>query len=84
MHIAGVKADLGVRVGGSVVQELNEGLHGIGGWLGLLGCDGAESWEHSEVNGSSVVQEGADDFEDLLLVLDVEEWGGVVGSILLA
>ena len=84
MHIAGVKADLGVRVGGSVVQELNEGLHGIGGRLGLLGCDGAKSWEHSEVNGSSIVQEGAEDFEDLLLVLDVEEWGGVVGSILLA
>ena len=32
LHVAGVESDDAVRVGGGVVQELDDGLHGVFRW----------------------------------------------------
>ena len=60
--------DDGVRVSCGIVEELFDFLHGLFGWVGLLGGDGAEGCKHGGVDSPSVVEEGTCYFLDKFLV----------------
>ena len=64
-HVAGEIANLGVRVGVRVVEEVGDLAHGVFCGFGLGRGDGAEGNEHGEVDGDGVVKEGADDGLDV-------------------
>ncbi len=60
-HPAGGVADSGIRMGGTVVKELSDGLSSGFGPFGLGRSESAKGGEHGGVYGASIVEEGADD-----------------------
>jgi hypothetical protein len=56
-----MEADYGIRVHGTVVQELCDGKSGGDSALGLGGSESAKHHEHGRIDGLSIVQEGTDD-----------------------
>jgi hypothetical protein len=61
-HVASDAADSGDRMGGAVVEKLDDSLHCGLGAFGLLGGDGADSSKHRGINCASIKEEGAEDF----------------------
>jgi len=77
MHFAGNEPYGGIWMGGTVVEELNNGL-GCGSCsFGLGRQESTKSDKKSAVNGASVKQEGPDDLLDAGETASVE-WCGVV------
>ncbi len=63
-HVAGVEAYDSVGMGGTIVKSLEDGLHGCGGWGGLLRGDCTESSDDGAIDSTTVEEEDADDFLD--------------------
>ena len=77
-HVALVEADGGVRMGCTVIEEVCGCACGGFGAFGLGCCEGAEGDEHGAIDGSGVIQEGANDFLDALALVSFQ-WGGIIG-----
>ena len=77
-HVAGDKADDSIRVGGAIVEQVGDALHGGLGAMGLLGGKRADGREHGGVDGAGIKKERAEDFLDAFGVGGVER-GCVVG-----
>ncbi len=67
-HVAHVENDDGIFLGGGVVKELFDALHGFLRCGILLCCNGAESGEHGAVDGSGLEMEDACDLHDEFIV----------------
>ena len=67
LHFALVESNFRIRMGGSVVQEVNCCLLGVLGAFGLVGGESTKCDEHGVVDCSCVEEEDAD---DLLQVFD--------------
>ncbi len=65
-------ANGGIRVGGTVVEELGDMRQCEFGWSGLLGGKGTKGNQDGGVNGSGIVEEYTNDFLDAFLVSRVE------------
>ena len=74
LHVAGFVLDRCIRVCGTVVQQLCDGLGSGFGAFGLSRCESAECNQHGGVDGASVIQEGANNF------LEVGDSGRVQGG----
>ena len=61
-HVACVISDRGIRMGGAVVEELGQSLHGRCGAVGLLGGERADGWQHGGVDGAGIEEERSQDF----------------------
>jgi len=77
-HVAGMIADGNIRVGGTIVEELSEGLQGGLCSLGLLCGECAKGSQQCGVDSLDIVQEDANDFLDALVVSCVQD-GCVIG-----
>lgn len=62
MHVAGMEPEDGVRMSGTVVEEVRDGLGCSLSAFGLGRGNGAEGNEHGGVNGTCVVKESANNF----------------------
>jgi len=63
-HVAGEVFDDGIRMSGSIVEEVDAGLGSGRSGAGLLGSNGAEGREHGVVDCSGIVEEDTDNFTD--------------------
>jgi hypothetical protein len=61
-HVAGVEANDSIGMSSAIVQEMGDGLGGGFCSLCLGRCECAKGNEQSGADGTSVVQECADDF----------------------
>lgn len=61
-HVARIVSDRGIGMGGAVVEELGESLHGCCGAVGLLGGERADGWQHGGVDGAGIEEERSQDF----------------------
>ena len=53
-HVRGVEGQFGVRVCGTIVEELEEFLLGVHGWLILFGSKGAQCYVECTVHGPGI------------------------------
>jgi hypothetical protein len=60
MSLALTLADAGIRIGGSIVEETDEGLGGFFSAIGLSDSKGTKCHKHGCINHLSVVEERAD------------------------
>ena len=63
-HVAGPVGDAIIGVGGSIVQELIDFVVGAAGCGSLFGANVVESMEEFVVNGTGIVEQGANDALD--------------------
>ena len=78
-HAAGVETKNGVGVGSTVVEQLGDSNGGGGGAVGLRGCERAKRNKHGRVDGTSGIQESADDVLEMTESRGVKRWRAVVG-----
>jgi hypothetical protein len=76
-HPAGGVADCGIWMGGTVVEELRNGLSSGFSAFRLGRRKSAKGNKHGGVNGTSVVEEGANDFLELSEARGIEWCSGV-------
>ena len=79
-HLAGLVADDSIRMGGSVVEELDSGLGSGLSAMGLFRAEFVEGNQHGVVHGTAVEEEGADDLLEALDAVLVQGGAGVNGS----
>jgi hypothetical protein len=76
-HVADVVANDGLRVCGAKVEEMHDGFEGGLHSTGLLGGNVFDCSEHGGINSGGIIQEGAEDFLDVLGVSGIKSQGGV-------
>ena len=64
LHVTGMVPEDSIRVSGSIIKELCDSQGGCSRAFGLGGGDGAKGNEHSGVNGTGIVEKGANHFFD--------------------
>ena len=72
-HIASMIANGGIRMSGTVVEELCDGKVCALGSAGLFVGNGAEGHEDGDIDTAGIVEDGADD------LLDTSDTGVVEG-----
>ena len=63
-RVASCVADGCVRMGGGVVQELEDFVVGVVRGFGLLSSDGSKYDQHFRIDGDDIIQKGANDLMD--------------------
>ena len=79
-HVAGKIFDDGIRMGGSIVKEVDAGLGRGSSGAGLLGSNGAEGREHGVVDGSGIIEEHTHNLADSFDSGLIEGWRFVLGG----
>jgi len=74
-YVAGVVVNDHIGMGGTVIEEVLEGLHGGLGAVGLLGGQGAEGHKHGWVHSTGIVEEDTNDFLDMFVGSSIEGRG---------
>jgi len=55
-HVTGMEANDSIRMGGTIVEQVSEGLHGGLCAISLLGGKGTKGNQHGRVNSASIVK----------------------------
>ena len=76
-HVAGMIANDGIRMCGTIVKQVCKCLHGGLGAVGLLGGQGAKGNKHGRVHSMGVVEQDTNDFLDMFAASSIKH-GGVV------
>jgi len=54
-HVTGMEANDSIRMGGAIVEQVSEGLHGGLCAISLLGGEGTKGNQHGGVNSMGIV-----------------------------
>jgi len=69
--VAGMKMDDSIWMGGTIVEQVSEGLHGGLGAIGLLSGESTKGHQHSQINGTCIVEEGTNDLLNVFVVSSI-------------
>jgi len=78
-HVTGMEANDSIRMGGAIVEQVSEGLHGGLSAVSLLGGKGTKGDQHGRVNSVSIVMEDTNNFLDVFAISSIKD-SGVVGG----
>ena len=70
-HVTGMVSDDGIRISGSVIEELSECFGSCLGGMGLGGGKGSKSNQHGGINSSGIIEESANALSEVVVVI----WG---------
>ena len=67
-HVTGLITDCDLWMSGSVVEEVDDFVHGVHGRVSLLGGDFTKGDKYGEGKGNGDVKEGSENLLDFLFV----------------
>jgi len=68
-----------IRVGGTIIEQVHEGLHGGLHAVSLLGGKGTKGNQHGGVNCTGIIQEDTNNFLDTFAISSIKGSGVVWG-----
>jgi len=72
-HVAGMIANDSIRMGGTIIEQVHEGLHGgLHGAGSLLGGKGTKGNQHGGVNCMGIIQEDTNNFLDAFAIVSIK------------
>jgi len=77
-----MKANDSIRVGGTIIEQVHEGLHGGLHAVSLLGGKGTKGNQHGGVNCTGIVEEDTNNFLDICNQQHQGQWCGWCWGIL--